>query len=221
MNPSQIIIRSISHAHLHDCSILMNSAKTINLSYSVSPPVFPTLFACGVCSEDIGEILTDGALEKTSEPHARRRQTPRARTRRRSDSAASLRGEMAVWMEWGGRGAWVNVRCSERMVIFNRAARRAGRIDSQAAGPPRNLITGRNLRQKESALINGSSCTRRGAAVRAAGVVWCEQRGGKWRMSPAQGCWMQSLSKSHIFFFKVLAIKRFSDGVNIQTSPSQ
>lgn len=47
------------------------------------------------------------------------------------------------------------MRRSERMAAFNRAARRAGRIDSQAAGRPRNLITGRNSRQKESALMNG------------------------------------------------------------------
>lgn len=49
--------------------------------------------------------------------------------------------------------------CDAAMIIFNRQARRAGRIDSQPVGRPRNVITGRNLRQKESALINGSSCT--------------------------------------------------------------
>lgn len=81
---------------------------------------------------------------------------------------------MAAWMEKGGG---VNARCSERLVIFKRAARRAVRIDFQAAGRPANLIRGRNLRQKESALINDPSCTRRGGA--GCSVDWCEQRGGK------------------------------------------
>lgn len=43
--------------------------------------------------------------------------------------------------EWLGGGG--NVRCSERLVIFKRAARCAVRIDSQAAGRPANLIRGR------------------------------------------------------------------------------
>lgn len=68
---------------------------------------------------------------------------------------------MAVWMErwgWGGGGgggAWVNVRCSQPGWSSGTAqGRRAGRIDSQAAGRPPNLITGRNLRQKKSACVD-------------------------------------------------------------------
>lgn len=44
---------TLRHAHLHDYSILMNAAKSINLSYLVSPPVVPTLLAWGVRCEDL------------------------------------------------------------------------------------------------------------------------------------------------------------------------
>lgn len=87
---------------------------------------------------------------------------------------------MAVWMERGEEGAVGGEEEEGRGLMCDAASgwssgtaqgRRAGRIDSQAAGRPPNLITGRNLRQKKKkekkkarALINGSGRPRRGCA---------------------------------------------------------
>lgn len=119
-----------------------------------------------------------------SEPHARRRQPPHPLPpeRAQADGVTLQRargGEMAVWMERGGEEEGRGLMCD----AASGWSSGTGRIDSQAAGRPPNLITGRNLRQKKKikkkearALINGCGRPRRGCA--GCSRVGCERGGG-------------------------------------------